>query len=149
MRGRQARTVPGRVSRKGLPVSWASGERLTGVPTLPPVRSQGRLVWLWGHGRPCCPGVKPPVSANASVSQATVSRRVTGWAGHSPGGAGWSTARHAAAWAGMGRGWPGPGGLGLGRSCETSPGLLGPSSGLSCPRRKTPMQGKDPDARKD
>ena len=36
------------------------------------------------------------------------------------------------------------GALGLGRSCETSPGLLGPSSGLFCPRCKTLMQGKDP-----
>lgn len=111
-------------------------------------------MWLWGHGRPCCPGVKPHVSANASVSQATLNRRVTRWARHSPLG------ELARALPGMlaqvpqlGLEWAGVGlaqvGLGLGRSCETGPGLLGPSSGLSCPRGKTLMQGKDPDARKD
>lgn len=73
-------------------------------------------MWLWGYGQPCCPGLKSHVSANASESGHTEQ------AGHMlgqalfPGGAGWSIARHvgpgSAARAGMGRGWPGPGGLG-------------------------------------
>ena len=74
-------------------------------------------MWLWGHGWPCCPGLKPHVSASASVSQATLNRWVTRWAGHSSlGEPAQSIARHvgpgSAAQAGMGRGWPDPGGLG-------------------------------------
>lgn len=111
-------------------------------------------MWLWGYGQPCCPGLKSHVSANASVSQATLNRRVTCWARHSslgePAGALPGTLAQVPQ---LGLEWAGGGlaqvGLGPGRSCEASPELLGSSSGLSCPGGKTLIQGKDPDARKD
>ena len=109
--------MPRRVSRKGLPVSWASGECLTGVPTLSLARSQGGTQVALGIWAAMLPWVKATrfsqcICESGHTEQAgqTLGRAL------SPGGASQSIARHvgpgSAAQAGMGRGWPGPGGLG-------------------------------------